>query len=341
MAQGNDTPIEEDAAFAAALQAAAMASVAAEKVLAASCWLGGRRIPFSLLSGWVNAVELRGAIDSLAAHDLARPEVIEGGTVAFGVRPAVQEAMRKRLVRMREDGRAIAVAARLVTEAYPKGDLGDVLNWQACERLHDHARAVLAHAADDGPDAATTSLLLHKVSQYLFGRARYDEAEPIVRRAGAIDEELLGRDHPQVGQDRANLAILLYEMGRHEEALPHIRRAVAIGEAEFGPEHPAVAERYNVLATLLDTLGRPAEADPFIRHALIVAERVLGRDHPETGVYRHNYERIITAVERMATRDDAVEAGLVPAPPERLARHDIPPPGVAKRGVLGRLLKRV
>lgn len=339
MAQSNRSGAGE-AAFEAALGKAIKASAAAEQVLALACWLGPRRIPFSLLASAVPDAGLRGAVDALAAEDLVRPEVLDGGVPAFGSRPAVQEAMRGRLEQSGRDAGQIATAAKIVADAYPQGDLGDVLNWQQCERLHDHARAVLVHAADEGADAATTSLLLHKVSQYLFGRARYEEAEPIVRRAGAVDEALLGAEHPQVGQDRANLAILLYEMGRLEEALPHIRRAMAIGEAELGPEHPIVAERYNVLATLLDALGRPAEADPFIRHALIAAERVLGRDHPETEVYRHNYERIIMAVERMAERDDAVEAGLMPASPERLARPDIPPPGAQKKGVLGRLLKR-
>lgn len=336
----SDKSVAGDAAFEAALRKAVKASAAAEKVLALACWLGARRIPFSLLAGVFPEAELRGATEALAAEDLARPEVLDGGVPAFGVRPAIQEAMRRRLEQAGRDAQHVAMAARVVTDAYPQGDLGDVLHWQQCERLHDHARAVLLHAADEGEDAATTSLLLHKISQYLFGRARYEEAEPIVRRAGAVDEVLLGPEHPQVGQDRANLAILLYEMGRFDEALPHIRRAMAIGEAELGPEHPIVAERYNVLATLLDALGRPAEADPFIRHALIAAERMLGRDHPETEVYRHNYERIIMAVEQMAERDDAVEAGLMPASPERLARPDIPPPGAQKKGVLGRLLKR-
>ncbi|CAN0457657.1 unnamed protein product, partial [Phaeothamnion confervicola] len=106
--------------------------------------------------------------------------------------------------------------------------------------------------------------------------------------------------HPRVGQDSADLAILLYESGRIEEALPFIRRAMAIDEAAFGPEHPVVAERYNILATLLETLGRPAEADPFIRHAVLAAEKTLGPDHPDTLLYRENYDKVIAAMESVA-----------------------------------------
>ena len=51
--------------------------------------------------------------------------------------------------------------------------------------------------------------------------------------------------------------------------------------------------------------------------------------------------KIIAAVDVIARRDDAVEAGLEPPSPERLARPDIPPPPMpGRKGVLGRLLKR-
>lgn len=335
---GATTGVEFDATLARAVAAMPQA----HKLLGIAAYLAPRRIPLAIVSSAVmTEAERRAALGALSAARLAQSEEIDSRFAAFSVAPAVQKEMRTRLAAASEETGVIALAVRLVADAYPAGDdAGEAMHWPLCERLGEHAQAVLAHAPDDGAEAAATSDLLHHLSQYLFARGRYEEAEPLVRRSGAIHELICGTEHPAVGQDRANLAIVLYELGRTEEALPHIRRAMAIGEAELGPEHPDVAERYNILATLLESLRRPAQADPFIRHALLVAERMLGTDHPDTQLYRANYERIVAAIDVIARKDADVEAGLVIASPERLARPDIPAPPVPRqRGLLGRLGK--
>lgn len=330
------------AALRAAIGRAQAASPWSQALLDTLAYLAPRRIPIAILSPTLlDESQRREAVTALVSEKLAVIEKLDGDVEGISIATALQDEMRRNLAASGEDEICIARTLRIVTDAYPPGAApAAVENWSLCERLNQHAYSVLAHSPDGGDVAHVTSDLLHRLSHYLFARGRYEEVEPIVRRSGAIDELLHGPDHAHLGQDRTNLAILLYEMGRTEEALPHIRRAMAIGEASWGPEHPVVAERYNILATMLESLGRPAEADPFIRHALLAAELTLGKDHPETVVYRENYERIVSAIDRMAVRDDAVEAGLQPAPPERLARRDIPPPPVsAKRGMLGRLLK--
>lgn len=327
------------AALADALKAAGQASPHALKLLGIAAHLAPQRIPLEIITPDVmSAAELSSATAALVAAGLAQTGSDPGGSI--DVASSLQGEMRERLAQSGEDAAYAAEATRLVAEAYPHGerDPGDADSWVACQRLEEHVRAVLEFAPDDGEGAASTSQLLHHYSQYLFARGKYDDAEPVMRRAGAVAEALMGSSHPRVGQDSADLAILLYESGRIEEALPFIRRAMVIDEAAFGPEHPVVAERYNILATLLETLGRPAEADPFIRHAVLAAEKTLGPDHPDTRLYRENYDKVIAAMDVVARRDDAVEAGAFPASPERLARPDIPPPPVKpKTSLLGRL----
>ena len=70
---------------------------------------------------------------------------------------------------------------------------------------------------------------------------RLGEAEPLIRRALAIDEASLGKDHPTVAIDLNNLASLLQATNRLGEAEPLMRRALAIDEASFGKDHPRVA----------------------------------------------------------------------------------------------------
>ena len=72
---------------------------------------------------------------------------------------------------------------------------------------------------------------------------RLGEAEPLMRRALAIDEASYGPDHPNVAIDLNNLAPLLQATNRLGEAEPLMRRALAIDEASYGPDHPNVATR--------------------------------------------------------------------------------------------------
>ena len=72
-------------------------------------------------------------------------------------------------------------------------------------------------------------------------RARYAEAEPLYRRALAIDEQRL---RPRPSRCRCclnNLAQLLQDTNRLGEAEPLMRRALAIDEKAYGPDHPNVA----------------------------------------------------------------------------------------------------
>ena len=67
-----------------------------------------------------------------------------------------------------------------------------------------------------------------------------EEAEALLRRALAIDERILGPDHPAVARDLVNLAVLLQDGGRLAEAEALVRRALAIDERIYGPDHPSV-----------------------------------------------------------------------------------------------------
>ncbi|MGY4233430.1 tetratricopeptide (TPR) repeat protein [Bradyrhizobium sp. USDA 4449] len=79
-------------------------------------------------------------------------------------------------------------------------------------------------------------------------QGRFADAEPLFKRALAIGEKVLSREHPDVGQSLNNLATLYVKQERFAEAEPLFQRAIAIFQQVGGPEHPAVA-------TLLNNLG--------------------------------------------------------------------------------------
>ena len=59
-------------------------------------------------------------------------------------------------------------------------------------------------------------------------QGRYADAEPLYKRALAIDEKAVGPDHPDVATSLNNLAALYKEQGRYADAEPLYKRALAI-----------------------------------------------------------------------------------------------------------------
>jgi hypothetical protein len=96
---------------------------------------------------------------------------------------------------------------------------------------------------------------------------RLAEAEPLIRRALAIDEKSFGPEHPDVARDLNNLAQLLKATNRLAEAEPLMRRALSIDEKSFGPEHPNVATDLDNLAQLRAERGDWTETAALGRRA--------------------------------------------------------------------------
>ena len=168
------------------------------------------------------------------------------------------------------------------------GDPEDVRAWPVLEPLAPHVLAVV-HYADEQGIADPTSRLMNQLGLMYFTKALYREAEPLMRRALAIDEASFGAEHPNVAVDLNNLAQLLQDTNRLAEAEPLMRRALAIDEASFGAEHPNVAIRLNNLARLLQATNRLAEAEPLMRRALAIFIRSYGFEHPSPQTVWQNY----------------------------------------------------
>ena len=100
------------------------------------------------------------------------------------------------------------------------------------------------------------------------------EAEPLYRRALAIDEATLGPEHPGVARDLNNLAALLGDAGRPAEAEPLMRRVLAIltdFERRTGHSHPRREAAARYYARLLRAMGK-SEAETRAAFADFIAK---------------------------------------------------------------------
>jgi hypothetical protein len=94
---------------------------------------------------------------------------------------------------------------------------------------------------------------------------RLAEAEPLMRRALAIDEASYGKDHPNVAIQLNNLASLLQATNRLAEAEPLMGRAFVIFWKSLGLDRPNTQTLRGIYITLLQAMGL---SDPEIQAKL-------------------------------------------------------------------------
>jgi tetratricopeptide (TPR) repeat protein len=141
----------------------------------------------------------------------------------------------------------------------------------ACETLIEQHKLLLPEAAD----------LLDRTGKYLIARALYSLAEPLLRRALGMREQLLGPEHLDVAISLHHLGGLCWHLGKYAEAEPLYQRALHIREQYLGPEHYDVAELLNDLALLYYDQGNRTQAELLYLRVLHILERLFGPDHPD------------------------------------------------------------
>ena len=104
-----------------------------------------------------------------------------------------------------------------------------------------------------------------------------------MRRALAIDEQILRTGHPNVAIRLNNLAPLLQATNRLAEAEPLMRRALAIDEQSTDRNIPTSPPPQQP-GGLLQATNRLAEAEPLMRRALAIDEQSYGPDHPDVAI---------------------------------------------------------
>jgi len=174
---------------------------------------------------------------------------------------------------------------RAVNDAFPEVE---VATWPQCERLLPHALVcaeLINEYALELPEAAR---LLNETGRYLNDHAQYEQTKPLYERALAINEQVLGPNHPDTTLSLNNLAFLYNRHGDYEQAKPLYERALAIREQVLGPNHPNTARSLNNLAFLYNRHGDYEQAKPLFERALAINEQVLGPNHPDTATSLNN-----------------------------------------------------
>jgi tetratricopeptide (TPR) repeat protein len=187
-----------------------------------------------------------------------------------------------------------AAAVALVAAAFPD-QADDADTWPVATSLLPHALTVTDAHAPEAADATATARLLHRVTDYLWGRGEYAQAKPLAERALAVCEQRLGADHPDTATSLNNLAGVLRAQGDLQGARTLRERALAIREARLGADHPDTAQTLNNLAIDLHDQGNFDAARRLHERALAIWEARLGVDHPDTATSLTNLAGVLRA----------------------------------------------
>ncbi|MBC7816441.1 MAG: tetratricopeptide repeat protein, partial [Planctomycetaceae bacterium] len=170
--------------------------------------------------------------------------------------------------------------------------------------------AAFAHWEQHVNDDSRLGYVANALATFFRTAACHTAAEPLCRRALAMGEKSLGKDHPNVAVALNNLAQLLQSTNRPAEAEPLFRRALAIDEQSFGLEHPQVATALNNLAALLRDTNRLREAEPLMCRAVQIFEKSHGRNHPSVAVALSNLASLLQSTNRLAEAEPLMRRAL-------------------------------
>jgi tetratricopeptide (TPR) repeat protein/predicted alpha/beta hydrolase family esterase len=271
-------------------------SAPARNLLHRLAWLSPEPIPESLLQTPIPDVNPSTQPDALA--ELAACSLVTRASASptFTIHRLVQDVTRQNL--KTDDKNSLTQALQWLNDAFT-GDPNDVRTWPTLEPLAPHVETIAAFA-DAVHIPHPTASLMNRLATLLYTKALHSKAEPLMRRALAIDETSFGKDHPEVATALNNLAQLLKDTNRLAEAESLMRRALAIDEISFGKDHPNVATDLNNLALLLQATNRLADAEPLMRRALAIDEASFGKDHPKVAIRLNNLAQLLQATNRLA-----------------------------------------
>jgi CHAT domain-containing protein len=156
----------------------------------------------------------------------------------------------------------------------------------------------------------------------LHKQGKYEEAVPLAKRALAIREKNLGKNHPSVADSLYNLAELYRNQGKYADAEPLSKRALLIYEKVRGKDHPDVTNSLNNLAVLYSDQGKYAQAEPLYQRALDIDIKALGENHSNVATSLNNlaalysdqgkytqaeplYQRAVAILEEVLGKDHA------------------------------------
>jgi tetratricopeptide (TPR) repeat protein len=251
-------------------------------------WLGDEAV-----SAWREPVSIR-ARRWTRRHRTAMAAAVVAllaSLVGLGTVAGVQARANARLVRAHEAiQRALAEAEESRQQAQAVSNFL-VETFRSTDPTQDGRQVKVADVLDRASarldrgftgSQATLGALLGALGRTYHGLGLYDRAVARFAKAAAVNEVVLGPDHPDTLTSQSDLGAAFYSAGRIAEAIALHRSTLKRREAKLGPDHPSTLNSRHNLAIAYHDAGRIAEAIALLEGTLKLYEAKLGPDHPRT-----------------------------------------------------------
>lgn len=206
------------------------------------------------------------------------------------------------------------------TSAYRRGDYGTTVV---------HLRAAAKHAEAFGERDKRLPGTLEWLGAMVQEQGRYEQAEPLLRRALALKEKQLGHEHLDIVETLNRLASLYKLQGRRDEADTIIRHAFDIAKRHAGIDHPSIAVSYLNLAEMY-----PVDAEAMVSRAIEIWEKSLGPEHTHIAAGLEFLTMHLIRQQRLADAEPLLRRALAINEKHRGPGHPQVVMGIALQGVL-------
>jgi len=245
------------------------------------------------------------AIAGLRRYSLISPPAV-GGSVSVHrlVQAVTLDQMPKEVAARWRQATAAVIEAAIPDDPQHPG------TWTIFAALLPHAQAALAGATDG----------MQRIASYVGFSGSYAAARDLQQRVFEVRRQVLGPEHPDTLEARANLAHWTGDAGDAATARDQFGALAPVMERVLGPEHPATLADRASLARWTGEAGDAPGARDLYAALMPVIERVLGPEHPDILGARSDLARWTATAGDAATARDQF-AALVPVM-ERVLGHE-------------------
>lgn len=259
------------------------------------CWLAPDPIPLSMIEK-LSTIEDEPPIDiETGIADLAEYSLLKWSSDQYDsveIHRLVEEITRYRLDES-ERGVWVNRCVRMALDFVGKCDGLDVTFWPAIYHPCFNHFWRLIHPANLAYLKKSIRTLTNTMSDYLIGRALYDQAEFLIRYTIDLDVKELGTNDPILADSLSKLATILLATNRLSEAKTMVRRAYEINTENFGNEHIAVARNLSQMGQILHQTEHNRDAESMFRYALEMSEKCAGPTDPNVARDLHNLAQLV------------------------------------------------
>ncbi len=159
-------------------------------------------------------------------------------------------------------------------------------------------------------DSTSQAQSLNALANLFKFSGRYQDAEPLFKRALSIREEEFGVEAIETASSLSDIGELYIAMGRYHEAELSLKRSFNIREQQLGIDDPDTAMSINNLAMLYEDMGSYQDAESRYKQVLSIREQQLGSDHPDTGSSLNNLANLYQKMGRYQEAEPLLKSAL-------------------------------